>query len=197
MDETPTWLPPSADPGWRPAFRGSWRFFLPWLLPLTARKAGNDPLVMLRSLFLSFSATLVLIGVVVVVLDNGAPEDAGGMPTAVGAAMVCLVGVAGWLGVRLVERPLDCSGDVALHRSYRTRFFFRLALAESAALTGFVAFFVTGDLAMYPLGLAFTAVGFVGLAPTAGNLGRDQQDLTTAGCARSLIAALRQPTEAA
>jgi hypothetical protein len=102
--------------------------------------------------------------------------------TAVALAGVVLLVAPVW------GRPLDCGSDAALAASYRTRFFLRIALA----LLGFVGFLLTGNPAVYPIGAAFTVVGFARLAPTAGNLARDQQELGRTGCPRRLVAALRE-----
>jgi hypothetical protein len=38
---------------------------------------------------------------------------------------------------RQIEQPLDCTSPMTLSRSYRTRFFMRVALAQAVALFGF------------------------------------------------------------
>jgi hypothetical protein len=145
--------------------------------------------------FLSFSAALVMIGCLVVYIDRYSHRRTGSLSWSVGAGIVIAVGLISLVGARLVRRPLDCSTDVTLAASYGARFFAQAAFAESTVLLGFVTFFLTGNSGMYALGLAFTAVGFVRLAPTAGNLERAQQELGAEGCGRSLVAALRHPEE--
>jgi hypothetical protein len=98
------------------------------------------------------------------------------------------------LFVRLMRKPLDCRSDASLAGSYRTLFFLRVAFSQMCSLVGFVAFFLTENPAMYPLGVVFSAAGYATFAPTAARLERDQQDLHAAGCARSLVHALRSPT---
>jgi hypothetical protein len=145
--------------------------------------------VALRGVFLSVCAAIVLVGVVVVVLDatGGIGGDLPGGPVALAVA----VAGALLLAASARRRPLDGSSDEALASSYRTRFFLRMAFAESAALLGFVGFVLTGNPAVYVVGAASTVVGFALLAPTAGNLARDQEELRRAGNPRSLVQALR------
>ncbi|HEY8093578.1 MAG TPA: hypothetical protein VID93_07330, partial [Acidimicrobiales bacterium] len=70
------------------------------------------------------------------------------------------------------------------------RFFLGVALAEIGALVGFVGFITTGKPALYPLGVTFTAIGFVRVAPTASHLDRDQRSLSERGIRLNLLAAL-------
>ena len=150
---------------------------------------GGDGLTALRSLVLTFVLTLGLVGIVVGFLAGG--DTRSSMSRQAGAFLVSAVGAVTVLLVRFVPRPLDCRSDASLADSYRSRFFLRLAFAQAAALCGFVAFFLTANPAMYPLGLVFSAAGFVSLAPTAAHLNADQQELNRAGCGRSLVLAVR------
>ncbi len=106
------------------------------------------------------------------------------------AVAIMVFGVFSIVVPRLVERRLDCSDDRLLAGSFRTRFFLRIAFAESAALVGFVGFILSNNGWMYALGAGFAAVGFYRAAPSAANLAEDQRRLTQASCVRSLIAAL-------
>lgn len=183
-------MDPDPGPGWRAALRHSFVTMVPgWRLWLGRRSGGSDGLVLLRGIFLSLTISLVLVGVVVVVLVTTGDIDGGVSDGPVGAAVV-LVGAAGLAGSR-IERPLQCEDDGRLAGSYTTRFFLRVALAEASALVGFVAFVLTGSAWMYPLGTAFTAVGFWRLAPTSRHLQEDEARLGASGCSRSLVAALR------
>lgn len=182
-------MDPNADPGWRSALRYSAFGLVPgWGLRL--RKNGSDGLALLRGMFLSFTSAFVLVGVAVVVLETGADLE-GSVPGAPAAAVVFVIGLGSLAGSRL-ERPLDCEDDARVAKSYTQRFFLRVALAEVAALAGFAAFVVTGSGWLYAVGAAFTAAGFLQIAPTAGRLREDEDRLHASGCARSLVAALRQ-----
>ena len=105
------------------------------------------------------------------------------------------LGVAAGILGRLVERPLVCTDDVSLAGSYRTRFFLRIAFAETAALFGFVGFFIASVWWVYPAGAGIAFIGFARAAPTRTRLRRDQERLSEQGCFRSLVAALTRPGE--
>ncbi|MCU1380429.1 MAG: hypothetical protein JWN29_3412 [Acidimicrobiales bacterium] len=177
------------DPGW-----GSPKDVLLGLLPFgpmmrIGRATQRPPdLVTLRAIFLSFITAIVLIGVVVLLLVPGMEPSVSGTTAAL---TVLALGVAGQVASGLIARPLDCTSPTTLATSYRTRFFLRLAFAESAALMGFVGANLSANLTVYLVGAAITAVGFTRLAPTAANLGRDQEELAGRGCRGSLIAALQ------
>lgn len=184
-----------ADPGWGPVFAGlGW--FVPGLQQRRMRRlrerGGFDGLLQLRSLLLAFVDAVVLIGVVVAfgLADTGAGPDPRIRPA---AAIVVAVGAAGVAVAARLERPLDCSGDGALAGSYRSEFFLRVAAAEVPALAGFVAVMVVGPAWLYFLGAPFSLAGFALAAPSARNLARAQDRLRLQGCARSLVAALRDP----
>jgi hypothetical protein len=180
---------PDDDPGWG----ASWSMLL-MLVPggaryyLRSRKgAAGDGLRSLRAIFLGFAGSLVIYGVVLVIIGGGqAAGNAGPWAVALGA-----YGIVSLALTRAFERPLDCASEAALAQTYRTRFFMRVAFAQSAALFGFVAVFVVGPVWLYLLGAAFTAVGYARVAPTRANLAADQQRLAEQGCAGSLVAALR------
>jgi F0F1-type ATP synthase membrane subunit c/vacuolar-type H+-ATPase subunit K len=175
------------DPGW-----GSpGRILLGAVLPaLAIRRAGGDGLVMLRSVFLSFAFALVAVGVVAVLITSGEGGD-GDLSGTTAALGVGAIGLAAVTASQVVARRLDCTSEQALGESYRTRFFLRMALSESAALLGFVAVVVTDEPLPYGVGLAFAAVGFALAAPTNGRLQADQEVLHTNGCAHDLVSAIR------
>jgi len=156
-----------------------------------AQQAGNaNELHLLRQAFVAFATALGLIGVVVLVLDGTDGADPSSPDTSLVAAGVIGCGVLSLLVSRLLDRPLDCSDEGALVGGYKTRFFLQISFANTAALVGFVAFFLSGEAWMYPLGALFTAVGFVRLAPSKRNLERDQEALNQKGCGLSLTALL-------
>jgi F0F1-type ATP synthase membrane subunit c/vacuolar-type H+-ATPase subunit K len=185
--------PAGEDPGWRPALGGSLWGVVPSIgiarTQAKVRRGELDGLVALRSLFIAFATALVLVGVVVIVLWTTADLEAGfaGGPVAVA---VGLTGLVLLVASTMVGR-LDGSSEEALGESYRRRFFVRMGLSESAALLGFVGFVLTENPAVYPLGAAFSAVGFALLAPTAANLARDQEALRRYGSRHSIVQAVR------
>lgn len=163
------------DPGWRPR-----------------PGAPPDGLVTLRFLFLSFCGALLVIGVVVGILAPGVADSDPRVSTPAAAAGVVLAGVVGLALVRFAPVRLDCADELALARSWRSRFFARMAGSELPALAGFVAFHLAGAPALYPLGLLFTAVGFAVTGPFHATLVRDQASLARDGCAIPLLPALQR-----
>jgi hypothetical protein len=153
-----------------------------------AREPKLDPLVALRSLFLTFCAAILMIGGVVVVVGD---VSKGSEPTGLSVAIIVAVGCFAPVAQRLVSRPLDCTSAESLASSYWTRFFLRLAFSESVALVGFVIGISMGPWWVYYVGAGFTAVGYWQLAPTRHHLSQDQDALMLRGCARSLVSALR------
>jgi F0F1-type ATP synthase membrane subunit c/vacuolar-type H+-ATPase subunit K len=122
------------DPGWNLTPRS----LLGTLSPFRSlRRTDSDDteLAVLRRLFVSFCLALALVAVVVIVLRDGGDEDA---PVGLSVATVVAVGIASLISGRSIGRRLDGSSDAALVASYRSRFFLRLAFAESAALAAFV-----------------------------------------------------------
>ena len=184
--------PHGEDPGWFSA-KGLLWLLIPGLGIQRAQRDATDALGVLRVVFTSFSMALLFIGVVVAFLASGSSSE-GTMSAGVVAAGVAGYGAISLFVPRLVEPPLDCSGPPALLASYRTRFFLRIAIAEAAALLGFVGFFLTGEWWLYPLGAFFSFVGFARLAPTRSNLDREQEVLNASGCGQSLMSVLTTPT---
>jgi hypothetical protein len=186
-------MDPDADPGWRPAVGDALKGMIPVWGPLTQKRRGTgDGLLGLRVIFLSFVVALAAIGVVVTILEA---NDALGNTTPEGpvAVVVAALGAASLVAGPALRRPLPCGSAVELAAGYRTRFFVQVAIAESVALAGFVGFILTGAGWLYPLGAAFSAVGFARLAPTAGRLRADQEELRLRGCSEPLVPALRLP----
>jgi hypothetical protein len=163
------------DPGWRPGHRDG----------------RQDGLVAMRMVFLAICSGLLLVGVAVGVLAADADRADGSVSPWIAAAGVTVVGVVGLLFVRFVPLRLDCSDELVLAGSWRSRFLGRVAAAEMAALAGFVAYVVTGTPALYPLGLVFSALGLAYAGPFRATLVRDQEQLALEECAIALVPALR------
>jgi len=171
------------DPGWRLRW-SSVVVLIPFTSRFYLRRAGSDPLVNLRSVYLSFPGSLILFGLVIpfVVPFRG---DLATLPWAL--ALVAIAVVESVLP-RIFERPMPCD---SLAGYFRTRMFLRLAFANSIALFGFVFAFTAMSGWLYYLGLALSIPGHVRAAPTKAALIREQDDLTARGCNKSLVAALR------
>jgi F0F1-type ATP synthase membrane subunit c/vacuolar-type H+-ATPase subunit K len=180
---------PGDDPGWgtpREILLG----FVPGLAARRTAKAAN-PLAAMRSVFTSFVVALVLYGLVLSWIDlgsgSGEPPSFSSRSAIVG---VVLIGLAALTASSKIGGPLRCGTPVELVGRYRTRFFLRVAFAESAALFGFVAAFLCEDRNAYFAGMAVALVGFARLAPTGAHIERDQEQLRASGCPASLHDAL-------
>jgi hypothetical protein len=186
------------DPGWRGVSNA-----VLWVLSPKVRarlvERPTDGLVMLRQIFVGSCLALVVIGAIVPLIVGGvdtAERDRSRLPIFI---IVFAVGNGALIFSNIFTRSrrLDCSSDAALAASYRSRFFTRMAFAETPALCGFVSSFVVGEFWPYFLGVVFTIIGFARVAPTVAVLHRDEQELLADGCERSLVRALRQgaPTD--
>jgi hypothetical protein len=146
-------------------------------------------------MFIQYCVMLVVIGAALVALDTTSTRPT--TDVAPWAAVVVVVGIVSLVSPRLIRRPLECSSDANLASTYRTRFFLRIAFGNVPALVAFVASVATGEYLIYLLGCAFAVVGFMYNAPTKKHLAADQRALGSAGCDRSLLAALigGQPRE--
>lgn len=164
------------DPGWRPR----------------SRDDAPDGLVGLRMVFLAICSGLLAVGLVVGILAADPDRADGAVEAGPAALAVVAVGILSLLLVRFVPVRLDCADELALARSWRTRFFGRAVGAEVAALAGFVAYLLTGVPALYPLGLVFSALGLAYGGPFRATLVRDQEQLALRACAIALVPALRR-----
>ena len=194
MAATPDWE--GNDPGWSYAVQAIRWAAIPVWGARKLRRAKTLPahgLATLRLLFLNFCVALALIGLVVAILVNAQHFTGSNVNSQVTAIAIAVIGAVSLVTPSVVERPLDCANDHRLAFTYRNRFFTRIAVAETPALSGFAGFILTGRWWIYPLGAAFGAIGFARLAPTAANIEKDQERLDRQGCTRSLIAALARP----
>jgi hypothetical protein len=177
------------DPGWGFTWKSVPMMFVPSLaMRRMARDPSQDALLVLRSLFLTFCAAIVFIGGVTVTLGD---MTNGKQRPGLSVTIAIVVGCACLLAQHFLPRPLDCTSPQSLAGSYRTRFFLRLAFAESAALIGFVLNILFGPWWVYFVAAIFTAIGFARLAPTRRHLEQDQEELSRNGCLLSLTSALR------
>jgi hypothetical protein len=166
--------------------------------PIDGRRAQPTPIAGLRMLFFAFSLAVVLISFVVVpVLAAGMdsdPED--GLDPTVLAAGVFVLGVVMYVVARLVSRPdrfRACRSSTEVLGMFRVQFILQLALAETSMLVGLVAFFLTGSVVPYVVGAAWTALGFLRIAPTQRRLQHLQDEIALQGCQYQLLDVLQSP----
>lgn len=141
----------------------------------------------LRLVYLAFVLWPLITLVLAVWVVPGSQPSGETVPLIVlGLYTAGVVGFAAWGW----SRPLKTDSETMLAESFRTRFFFRLALAESPSLMGFVMFLITGSLWPYVLSLMVTAALLALAAPTERRIDLAQQEVVAKGSALSLREAL-------
>jgi hypothetical protein len=178
------------DPGWGRALRGLSPTTI-MFLQLRMRRSRDAPLVLLRTVLLSFVSSLVLFAVILSALPMG--DRRWQVHNAIGIGVLIAVASLAEQAVvwRFMERPLPCGEGLVV--AYRTRFFLRIAFANAGAMFAFVCSFLSNRWWLYLFGLAVGLIGLLRAAPTRAALERDQERLREQGCTDSLLAALMQP----
>ncbi len=147
--------------------------------------AADDQRRVLRSITVGFAEMILAIGVAGGVFLRDAPGATG--PWLVG---ICLGLMAAPLLGRRLQRPLDCTSDIAMVDSFRTRLFVRASFGNLPVLAGLVVTSFGGPIWLLAVGVLVSLGALVIDAPTRSNLEREDQALRADGCDRSLVAAL-------
>ena len=171
---------PPGDPGWgRPQ-----DILFGALVPQLAirRLKGNpSPLLVVRTLFVSFVTALLLIGVVVAFLFTNRPDDSSSSPASWCAAAAVIAVIAVAVGYRL-QQTLPCGTPAEVVGAYRSRFFLRMLANNVAALMGFALSFLGESPWPYFTALPIALVGHWLTAPTGAHLAADDRRLAEHGC---------------
>lgn len=177
----------AVDPGWGEAARSFPRTLLPTRGMRLAAGSTNG-LTVMRMVWLSFLAAMVLIGAVVVVIDRAAPG--GGVDGRVVGAVVAGLGI--FLQVVSTKFvPVVAGATMREVREVAQRaFFVRVAFAEPAALFGFMGFVLSGNVAVYGIGFVVGLAGMYDAAPTARWIDAGQAALREAGSDVDFLAAV-------
>jgi hypothetical protein len=149
----------------------------------------------LRGVFVSFGSTLIGVGVVVLILysSRDTTVDSSTLSGTVAAVVVAALGFSAVVASWQVKAQLPGDDLGQLLVAYRTRFFLRIAFAESGALLGYVGFFLTENPLVYLVGLLPAVLGFAMSAPTRANLEREDQAMAARGCRFTIYRALLIP----
>jgi len=174
------------DPGWSNiAKNAAWGLVPGLALRRAQRTRGIEAL---RAVFVGFVFAVLLFGVVLAFLPLKRADP--GWSATGALAAVGIVGVACLCAVVVLHRkPLDHDSVGSLAQSYRKTFFLKIAFSESVALVAFVLSFLAASHLVYPLGLAFTLVGFGIVAPGRRDVRRRREQLR--GTDLDLLVALR------
>jgi hypothetical protein len=172
------------DPGWTPRLRLLMLLtFIPW--PSRLRKS-EPPLVLLRT---SFEATLVRIAMIALVV----PWVAAGQHPAKSWFWILVVGSGLYALLVIVwirSRPLKTETDTSVASTYFAFSLIGQAVAAIPALVGFVCLFVMGRSWPFWLGVMFTLIDLVLVAPTQRDVFRRQEQIWAKGSRLSLGQAL-------
>jgi hypothetical protein len=182
---------PDGDPGW-----GGFWSNLGALLSVGfshGQPAGTNLLIWIRGVYVAQVVIVAGVGVVVAIFAFTGALGGAGVSAGAVAPLVAGFGILSLVVAQVTARPLDCTDDAKLAGSYRVRFFLRVGFADLPSLIGFVGLVLTGETWIYLMGLPFSVVGLVWVAPTAGRIEQEQEQLGLAGCPRSLLAALQLP----
>ncbi|MTV24918.1 hypothetical protein FTX61_05735 [Nitriliruptoraceae bacterium ZYF776] len=144
------------DPGWLP-------------------RGGSAPIGPMRLVFLGVLQALVLLAVVVVFALPVTPDD--GAIDPIGWALAGLSVPAAAAGIVVGRRPLSTPSLAA----FRTRMFLGIALADAAALVGFMAAFVAEAAVLYLATGAIGVLTLLAIAPTDARLRADDLALQRQG----------------
>lgn len=172
------------DPGWGAAFRAA-------LVPMKGArmlKGGAAALLVMRVLWVTFVVAVLLLGVVVAVVAAELPG--GGIDGRLAAGGVVVIGLflqiaAGSFVPAVAGSTVDEVRDAA-----QRSFFLRVALAEPAALLGFLGFALSGNGGVYVAGAIVSLAGLSDAAPNRRWLERGQEQLRASGSSVDLTDAL-------
>ncbi|MGH8262139.1 MAG: hypothetical protein ACRET4_01565 [Steroidobacteraceae bacterium] len=163
------------DPGWRSAI---WWFVPMWIW----KRPVGDGLTALRLSFLALVDALFFFIVMVAFVEPWSSGHEGAVPLLIAVlGCVALVGIS-WQR----RRPLIGDTPERLATNYRAGLFIGIGLAEAPALFGIATTLVVGSWWIYLVGLAFSLIGFVLIAPTRGKIQRRQEEIQAAGSPLSL-----------
>jgi hypothetical protein len=161
--------------------------------PLPPAEASNYPdwTGGLNSLQVSFASVFLALFLFLLMLTFIAPWSDGEadpiwIPLLIGSYGAVSLALVRWT----MKRPLDVRSARRVAGSYVSRLWLGIALAQSAALIGFVSVFITGDLWLYVEGLVFGVPGMVLIAPTRRNIERRQRRIEAEGSSISLLETL-------
>ena len=178
------------DPGWTPRLgRLMLLTFIPW--PSVSRLRKTQPLLSVLRTF--FEATIIRLALIALVV----PWVAAGLhPTAGSWFWILVVGLSLYtlLAIRWIRsRPLKAETSASLAMMYFASSLMGQVWAASPALYGFVCLFVMGRSWPFWMGVMFTLIDLVLVAPTRRDVSRRQEQIRAQGSRLILGQALTIP----
>ncbi|MEX2458959.1 MAG: hypothetical protein WD770_08240 [Actinomycetota bacterium] len=176
------------DPGWMPAIKRAWRYILFPAWPVQRPRPGDNPLIALRTVFLSSLLALAVVGNVLTFVEPDGPPRFGTLHWFIAAyAVVGSVGGVAWAR----RRSIVVTDVQTVAGSYRGLVLISFGLAHSVALMGFVLVFITGYRWTFAAGLGVALPLLALVAPTRADIERRQRQVTAAGSAVSVSRAVQ------
>ena len=160
------------DPGWRRALLGAVPFMGRTLMLRQPR------VIVLRTLFVTFVASVVLIQWIVglIVGDATSTWSTGGTSALLLVMTVLMVGGIVWIRARYRNGKLGSTRVAA----YTNRFFLQLGFGEAPTLVMFVAVLLGAPLWSCRVGGVVTLIGFAVVAPTRRDVARQDPHVIAA-----------------
>ncbi len=177
---------PIADPGWGPTLRTLPKLFVPFV-GMRTMAGQSDGLTALRMLWCVFAGALILVWIPVAI---AAPELDGQVSVFTALIVVVAIGVSTQLAARMLGAGHDVTDASRFVASFQRTTLVRVALAEAAAIVGFVGFLLSGSAIIYGVGFAIAAYGHFDAMPASRRLGAAQQQVDEAGGDWSVVGAL-------
>ena len=177
----------AVDPGWGDAVKKLPLAFVPTRGMRMAAGSSNG-LTTVRVLWLTFTMAMVLIGIVVVLIDQTAPG--GGADGRGVAAVVAALGVFLQVISTKFVPPVAGSTMREVRETAHRAFFLRVLFAEPAALFGFMGFVLSGNVAVYAIGAVIGVAGMFDAIPNSRWIDESQQALRESGSDVEFLAAI-------
>jgi hypothetical protein len=178
------------DPGWAPALRQlAPAIFFPWLRLSKAyrqkEKAGlGNQLLAARAIFVGISIAPFLF---LFVLSLSATNPHRWSSPGVWGWAALGFGVASLLTTAArTHRPINGSSPAALRGSWNGALFIGVGLASQSEFAALILTFVSHRLWVFVIGVLFTGLGFLLVAPSRRNIERRQTQLEASGVPLSL-----------
>ncbi|MEQ8841708.1 MAG: hypothetical protein RIB98_12070 [Acidimicrobiales bacterium] len=178
---------PNSDPGWGDALKRVPAALVP-TRGMRMAAGGTNGLTIMRLVWITFVASMLLIGVAVFAIDRALPG--GGADGRVVAMVVAGLGVFAQVAAIRFVPAITGTTMPAVRATAQRAFFLRIAFAEPAALLGFLGFVLSGNAAVYVVGFVVGMAGMADAAPTASWIADGQKELQASGSDVELLAAL-------